>query len=502
MLEGAAAGVEQEQKIAINKKIQLNIDYLNKRLCLGENNFDVILKELHIGGKKAVLLFVDGLTNNDLAAFILRTLLAVRREDIIPSTLEKLLLRVVPFIEVTPVNDMEEAIREALAGPMILFVEGERQALSIDTREYPVRAPDEPDIEKVTRGSRDGFVETLMFNIALIRRRIRDPQLRVEAIKAGRRSYTDIAVMYIEDIAHPAIIDQVRSKLGKIDIDALPMAEKTVKEFISRSFWNPFPEVRYTERPDVAAAHLNEGHVIIIVDTSPAAIIVPVTLFHHLQHAEEFRHDPVIGTYMRWVRMIGILLSFVLIPVWLLLAMEPQYLPGWLEFVGPRDTDMAIPLFLQFVIAHFGLDLVRMASIHTPSPFATALGLVGALLIGQIAVDVGFFAPEVLLYTGLVALGIFSTPSWELSMANRVILLFLIVITGLLRLPGMLLGYGLLLLLLLTTRSFGFPYLWPLLPLNFKALLAVVIRRPIPIQLVRPSLLKTRDKDRTGSHRD
>lgn len=490
--------VEEKKEAAISKKIELNIAYLNSRLGLGEKNFDVILKDVNIGGKKAALLFVDGLTNDDLAAFILRTLLGVKREDIIPSTLEKLLLRVVPFMEVTPVNDMEEAIREALAGPMVLFVDGERQALLIDTREYPVRAPDEPDIEKVTRGSRDGFVETLVFNIALIRRRIRDPQLRVEAIKAGRRSYTDIAVMYIEDIAHPEIVELVRSKIKKIDIDTLPMAEKSVKEFISRSFWNPFPEVRYTERPDVAAVHLSEGHVIIVVDTSPAALIVPVTLFHHMQHAEEARHDPVIGTYVRWVRMLGIFLSFVMIPVWLLFAEEPQYRPEWLDFIGPRDADMAIPLFIQFLIAHFGLDLVRMASIHTPSPFATALGLVGALLIGQIAVDVGFFAPEVLLYTGLVALGIFSTPSWELSMANRVILLFLILLTGLLRLPGMLLGFGLVLLILLTTRSFGFPYLWPLIPLNLKALLAVLVRRPIPIQLIRPQFLRTRDRDRTG----
>lgn len=483
-------------KQEIEKKLSRNIDYLNKRLDLGAENFDVILKELVIGGKKAALLFVDGFTNNELSTLILRTLLTAKREEIIPGTLDKLLREIIPFVEITPVDDLEEAIRETLAGPMALFIDGEKRALLIDTREYPVRAPEEPDIEKITRGSRDGFVETMIFNITLIRRRIMDPQLRVEAIKAGRRSVSDVAIVYIKDIARLELVEQIRKRIKKIDIDALPMAEKSVEEFITRSYWNPFPEVRYTERPDVAATHLMEGHVIIITDTSPSVMIAPVTFFHHLQHAEEYRHDPITGTYIRWVRVLGIFLSFILIPLWLLLAMEPRYLPEALKFIGPKDQ-ASVPLYLQFIFAHFGLDLIRMASIHTPSPFATALGLVGAVLIGQIAVEVGFFVPEVLLYTGLVAIGVFSTPSWELSMANRVVLLVLILLTGLLRLPGLLLGIALVLARLLTTRSFGFPYLWPLIPLDLKALLSIIIRRPIPLSLYRPGYLGIRDADRT-----
>ncbi len=481
----------------ISKKLEENIAYLKERLEIGDSNFDVILKEVLIGGKKAALLFIDGFTSGELSTFILRAILNVKREDIIPGTLDKLMREIIPYAEVTPINDLEEAIRETLAGPMILFVDGERQALAIDTREYPVRAPEEPDIEKVTRGSRDGFVETLIFNISLIRRRIRDPQLRVEPIKVGQRSVTDVAIMYINDIAQPQIVEQIRKRINNIDVDALPMAEKSVEEFITGTFWNPFPEVRYTERPDVAAAHLVEGHVIIIVDTSPSVMIAPVTFFHHLQHAEEFRHDAIIGTYIRWIRMIGVLLSFILIPVWILLAEEPRYLPEFLEFIGPRD-EAVIPLYLQFAIAHFGLDLVRMASIHTPAPFATALGLVGALLIGQIAVDVGFFVPEVLLYTGLVALGIFSTPSWELSMANRVVLLLLIISTGLFGLPGLLGGLFLVFLRIGTTHSFGFPYLWPLIPFNAKAFLSIIVRRPMPVSRIRPSFLRVKDKDRAG----
>ena len=489
-----------EVKTEISKKLSENIQYLNERLAIGEKNFDIILKEIVIGGKKAALLFIDGFTSNDISTLILQTILSVRREDIFPGILDKLLHHLIPYVEVTPINDLEEAIRETLAGPMLLLVDGERQGLLIDIRQYPARSPQEPDIERITRGSRDGFVETLVFNISLIRRRIRDPKLRVEAIKAGRRSVTDVAIMYIEDIAHPGIVENVRSRIKNIQVDALPMAEKSVEEFITAgSHWNPFPAVRYTERPDVAATHLIEGHVVIIIDTSPSVMIAPVTFFHHLQHAEESRQNPISGTYVRWVRLIGIFISFVIIPLWMLLVLEPQYLPEPLAFIGPKEKELSIPLFVQFIIAHFGLDLVRMASIHTPSPFATALGLVGALLIVQIAVEDGVFLSEVLLYTGLVALGVFSTPSYELSMANRVILLVMIVLTGVFRLPGFLGGIALILLRLFTTRSFGFPYMWPLYPFNLKALLSIFVRRPIPLEQARPSYLRTRDADRAKS---
>ncbi len=481
---------------AIFKKLEQNKAYLQERLELGDKNFDLILKEFKVGGKNALLLSVDGLTNNEVSVFIIKSLLQVPREQIATNPMEKLLNEIIPFGETSPVDELEEAIRQVLAGPMLLLIDGERQGLLIDTREYPARNPEEPDIEKITRGSRDGFVETLVFNVALIRRRIRDPQLRCEIMGAGRRSVTDIVIMYIKDVANAQIVEHVRSRIEKIDIDALPMAEKTVEEFITRSFWNPFPVIRYTERPDVTANHLIEGHVIIIVDTSPSVMIVPVTLFHLLQHAEEFRQNPVIGTYIRWVRLLGAFLSILLIPLWLLLATHPDFMPKSLQFIGPKEK-ASIPIYLQFIFAHFGLDLVRLASIHTPSPFATALGLVGALLIGQIAVSVGFFTPEVLLYTGLVALGVFAQPSWELSLANRVVLLMLILLTGLFSLPGLILGLLLIFIRLLTTKSFGFPYLWPLIPFNLKALLLIFYRRPIPMQLYRPRWLQTKDSDRT-----
>lgn len=455
-------------------------------------SFDVLIREFKLGRKKAAFVLIDGFTNADNLIMIMRSLMQARHEEIVPHTLDKVCMELLPYGELSPVDDLEEAIVELLSGPVLLFIDGEKKALVLDIRQYPARSPDEPDIEKVTRGSQDGFVETLVFNVTLIRRRIRDPRLRTEIFRIGSRSLSEVVLIYIEDIVNPAIVEKVKERLSGIDVDGLPMAEKTVEEYITGGMWNPFPLVRYTERPDVAAVHLLEGHVCLIVDTSPAVMIAPVTLFHHIQHAEEFRHNPIIGIYVRWVRIFGILLSIFLVPIWLLVADNPELLPPALNFIGPKE-EPNIPLFIQFIFANLGLDLLRLASIHTPSPLATALGLVGAILIGQIAVDVGLFVPEVLLYIGLVAIGVFSTPSWELGLANRLVHLMLLVLTGLFGLAGFLGGVVLLLVKLVLSRSFGVPYLWPLFPLDFPALLSVLLRKPVPLKRFRPAFLHTGD---------
>lgn len=482
-----------QDKTFVYPKIEDNIEYFRKELGIGVS-FDVLLREFKIGRKKVAFIFLDGFANGEVIIYIMQTLLDAKQEDIVPNPLEKITLKMLPYGEITFVDNLEEAANEVLGGPLIFLIDGEKKFIILDIRQYPGRQPEEPDIEKVTRGSRDGFVETLLFNVALIRRRIRDPKLRIEAVTIGSRSLTDVALIYVKDIINPGILEEIRSRLLKIDVDGLPMAEKTVEEFITADFWNPFPEVRYTERPDVAAVHLLEGHVCIIVDTSPSVMIAPVTYFHHVQHAEEFRHNPIVGIYIRWVRLLGIILSVLLVPTWLLLVDYSQMLPESFQFIGPKEESV-LPLFIQFILANIGLDLLRMASIHTPSPLATALGLVGALLIGEIAVTVGIFVPEVLLYIGLVAVGIFSTPSWELGLANRLVHLLLLLLTGLFKVYGFAAGLLIVFVRLATTRSFGLPYLWPLLPFNGKALFCVLFRKPVPIKGFRPSFLKTRDTD-------
>lgn len=478
----------------VNKKIEFNIKNAQEKLGIGVS-FDLILKELNIGGKKSVLLFIDGFAKDDIMFWLLQHLLKINRQDLIVNTIDKLLHKEIAYLEVELEDNLDKLYLAVLSGSLILFMDGETSALIIDAREYPARSPEEPDIERVTRGSRDGFVETLIFNTALIRRRIRDPGLRIELFQVGKRSVTDIALVYINDIANPDLTQKIKNAITKIEIDGLPMAEKTLEEFLVKGNWNPFPQVRYTERPDVAAVHILEGHVAIIVDTSPSVILAPATLFHHLQHAEEYRQNAAVGAYLRWVRFLGVIISLFLPAVWLTMVTQRTVLPPSLEFLGPKESGN-IPLGIQFLAAELGLDLIRMASIHTPSPLATALGLIAAFMIGEIAIKVGLFSSEVIMYLSIAAIGGFATPSYELSLAIRIWRLLLLILVFLFKLPGLVGGTVLLFLLLITTNSFGFPYLWPLIPFNLKALWDIFLRRPVPLKNFRPNLLRTIDPDR------
>ena len=348
----------------------------------------------------------------------------------------------IPYIEVSSETKIDELLYAVLSGSILLIIDGCKEGFVIDARTYPACGPEESEIERVVRGSRDGFTETIVFNTALIRRRIRDPKLRIELLRVGKRSKADVGVIYIKDIANPEIIQTIKDKIVAIEVDEIPMAEKSLEELIVPGrIWNPFPKVRYTERPDVAAHHLFEGHVLVIVDTSPSVIIAPVTYFHHVQHAEEYRQTPAVGAYIRWLRFAAVIASVYLTPLWLLFALSPELLPESLAFIGPNEVGH-VPLFLQFVLADLSLDLMRMAAIHTPSPLATALGVIAALLMGDIAVEIGLFIPEVILYTALVAIGSFCTPSYEMAMANRLARLFILFGTGWFRLPSIDLGWS------------------------------------------------------------
>jgi stage V sporulation protein AF len=485
----------QETRTPLSNSLKVNLEELDRRLDFARN-FDLVKRELVIGGRHAALLFVNGLVSGEQLALVLQEFPEIGPAELKIDTFRKVFYKYIASGQVTEVRTVEEVIISFLSGPVALLIDKEPRAVIVDVRQYPARAPDESDLEKVTRGSRDGFMETLVLNTALVRRRIRDPRLRLEHLSVGTRSRTDIALAYIEDIAKPDIVRSVREKINKINIDGIPMAEKSVEELITPgSYWNPFPRVRYTERPDVAAAHLLDGHVVVMVDTSPSVMILPVTMFHHLQHAEEFRQNPTVGVYTRWVRYGGVFISVVLTPLWLLVALEPQLLPANLNFIGPREAG-AVPLFLQFFLAEVAVDMIRVATIHTPSPIATSTGIIGAILLGQLAAQVGLFVPEVVLYVAAAAIGTFLTPSFELAQANRLARLFILVLTGFFRLPGFIIGVVVTFILLVTARSFGVPYLWPLIPFNFRALGHVLVRPPVAVQHSRPVMLQPLDPDR------
>jgi stage V sporulation protein AF len=367
--------------------------------------------------------------------------------------------------------------------------------LMLDTKSFPIRMPEEPSLERVVRGSRDGFVETLLMNVSLVRRRLRDPKLRLENIRVGERTRSDVCVAYIEDIADKELVESIRDKIKSVNLDGIPLADKQLEEAMVKRGWNPYPLVRYSERPDVVAAQLLEGSVAVFVDTSPSVMILPTTFFDLVQHAEENRQAPFIGTYLRWLRYCGIMASLFLVPVWLLFAMNPQLLPPSLDFIGPSNISK-LPLFLQFLLAEAGIDLMRMAAIHTPTPLAMAISLVSAVLVGDIAVKTGLFINEVILYMAIAAIGMFATPSYELSLANRIVRLMLICIVAAFNIPGLVVGWTIIFVTLVMQRSFNRPYMWPFIPFDPNGLLNIIFRLPVLDNRKRPNLLRPKQRDK------
>jgi len=487
---GADAG---EGEVSAN--LDENIAFLKEKLGAGES-FDVLYRVLEFGGKRAAFFYINNLIPQVQGTLLMHYWDALSEEELSVDALHRFFHRHADTIQADTSRSWNKVITSILSGPMVLFIDGVDQAVILDIRSYPVRSIQEPELEKVERGSRDGFVETMSFNVVLIRRRLRDPNLRMEIMQVGRRSRTDVCVSYIKDIANPELVRAVKDRIKKIDIDGLPMAERALAEMLAiKNNWNPFPRVRYTERPDVATIHLLEGHVLILVDTTACVMITPATFWHHLQHAEEYHAAPLVGTFIRWVRYLAVFASVFLTPLWLLVALEPSLLPAALKFIGPSHPGK-VPLLLQFLIADLAVDMIRQATLHIDTALATAVGIVAAVVVGQYAAQIGLLDPEVIIYTAVAAVGTFLTPSYELSMANRLVRLFLLILTGFFHLPGLVMGTLAVFILLAGSRSFGVPYLWPLVPFSWPAFKAVLLRSPVPVSDIRPRALHPRDATR------
>lgn len=487
---------KEVKKKMFSTSLTENEEVLKKRLGIGKS-FDVGVRKLTLFQCDIAIYFVNGLVDDQSVTQILRELMSISAEANSRRTdhVKEVIKNYFAHVQVEEVESMDECITQVLSGLIFVVIDGESQALVADVRSYPGRGPEEPDTERVVRGARDGYTENIVLNTGLTRRRIRDERLRQEIIRVGTRSKTDVCITYIEGIANPELVAKLKKELKAIHIDGITMADKVIEEYIVKQGVNPFPLVRYTERPDVAATHVFEGHVLILVDTSPSVIITPVTLFHHIQHAEEYRQSAAVGTFLRWMRFIGILFSLFIVPFWLLLAMNQDLLPAALDFIGVNE-EKNIPLAVQIVFAEMGIELLRMAAIHTPSPLATALGLIAAMLIGDMAIEVGYFTPEVILYVALGAMGMFATPSYELGVALRIIRYVMIISVVFFGVLGLVLSVFMLFMTLVMTRPLNRPYMWPFLPFDPPALAQILFRTTVPSVRWRPSIVHPRDKVR------
>ena len=456
------------------------IDRLSRKLRVGAS-FDLMSRPVSVGGRLATLFFVDGFTKDEVLSRMLQYLTDVTPEAMGDMTsADEFATRYITYTEVDLTADFDKTVTAVLSGTTALVVEGLDRILLIDARTYPVRGVSEPETDRVLRGSRDGLVETLVFNAALIRRRLRDPALTLEVIQVGRISSTDVCICYMADRVDKTYLKRVRERLKNITIPALTMGQESLAECLLRGQWyNPFPRIRYTERPDSAAAGIAEGQIVLLVDNSPAAMVLPTSIFDFAQDTNDFYFPPIVGSYLRFVRGLIFVTTLFLTPVWYWLMQNPDRIPPALAFI--RIEEMGpIPLIVQLLLVELLIDAIKLAALNTPSSLSNALSLVGALVFGEFAVQAGIFSSELLAYMAFVAIASFTQPSHELTYAFKLFRILFLLCTWLLRGWGLLLGMGIMAVVLVTTRTaVGGRYLYPVIPFNGTALLRLLFRQPI-----------------------
>ncbi len=464
----------------LTSKLSENQKALDTLLGAGRN-YDVISRDLYIGQWKGRLYVIDGYGDDGVIERITSFLLGQGAQlGQGTKNMQEFIDRCVTFCEVDCENNLDKILTGAFLGKTILLLEGFDYCAMIDAKKFPGRSVEEPSDGKVLRGSHDGFTETLVQNTALLRRRIRDPNLTLENHKVGGRSRTDVVIAYMENQVNRAELEELRQKLAAIDVSSIAMSQESVAEAIVKPQWyNPFPKVRYTERPDTATACIMEGSIVLFVDNSPSVMLLPTSLFDFMEEANDYYFPPLVGTYLRYLRIIVMLLALFITPVWYLLVKDPARVPEYLAFIVPEEPG-SVPLLLQLLLLDFVVDLLKLASLNTPDALSNSFSMLGALILGDFAVQARWLVPEVLVYMAFVAIANFAQPSFELGYALKLTRMVFLILVALFDVWGLAAGTaGFLLMLAATKPILGRGYLYPICPFDAKALGRLLVRQPI-----------------------
>ena len=464
----------------LTKSLGENQRALDELLGVGRN-YDVINRDLYVGSRKGRLYVIDGYGDDGVTERIISFLLG-RGGDLAADAvdMQDFIDRCVTFCEVDCENNMDKILKGAFIGKTILLLEGFDYCAMIDAKQFPSRNVEEPSDGKVLRGSHDGFTETMVQNTALLRRRIRDSHFTLESHQVGGRSRTDVVLAYMDNQANPKDLEELRQKLEKIDVGSIAMSQESVAEAIVKPQWyNPFPKVRYTERPDTATACIMEGSIVLLVDNSPSVMILPTSLFDFMEEANDYYFPPLIGTYLRYLRMVVLLLALFITPVWYLLVKDAGRVPDALQFIVPEEPG-SVPLLVQLLLLDFVVDLLKLASLNTPDALSNSFSMLGALILGDFAVQARWMVPEVLVYMAFVAIANFAQPSFELGYALKLVRMLFLILVAAFDVWGLIGGIvGLFLLLVSTKPILGRGYLYPLIPFDGKAMGRLLVRQPI-----------------------
>lgn len=452
---------------------------LNAKLRVDES-CDIMRRELTLADRRAAIYYVDGFVKSELLQKLLVHLMSLAElGDGAADSAAAAARSAVPSIEVSITDDADRIAFCVMSGCSALLSECfGSYAILIDARAYPTRSISEPENDRVLRGSRDGFVETLLFNTAMLRRRIRDTSLTIRYINAGKRTQTDMALCYMADSADSSYVAELVHRLENLNTESIALGHQSIAEALIHDKWyNPFPKLRSTERPDAACATLLEGGIILLCDNSPEAMIFPSCILDFLQETDDYYFPPLTGSYLRIVRHVIFWLTMLLTPLWYLAQRHAQLLPDALAFIVPKQPG-EIPIIAQLFLTEFAIDGLKLASLNTPNMLSGSLSVVGGLLLGDFAVTVGWLAPDVILYTAFVAIANFTQQSYELGYAFKFMRMLLLLLTALLDWVGLILGLLLAAVLIATNRTVNGKrnYLYPLIPFNARALKRLLIR--------------------------
>lgn len=471
---------------------------------------DVVFREFVFAqdeSLKLALVYVDGLVDRAMAGDLIVRALALEVPMAAPGikigaggALEFIKQQGLCVHQVGETRRLPEAVQAVLSGDAVLLVDGYDTALINGIRHWEKRNITDPEAEPTVRGPREAFVETLRVNTSLIRRRIKNPNLKIEALRLGEVTKTEVALLYIEGVAPPKVVEEVKSRLNKIKVDYV-LESGNVEELIEDNPFSVFPTVNHTEKPDRVAAMLLEGRVAILVDGTPFALTVPNLFVEYLQASEDYYERFIFSSAVRLIRFLSMTASLVLPSLYIgVVSFHPELLPTTLLLsIAAQREAVPFPIFVEALIMEIAFEILREAGIRLPRPIGQAVSIVGALVVGEAAVRAGLVAAATVIVVALTGIASF-TFAYSASIAFRILRFLLLAASAAMGLFGLITGLAVIGIHLCGLRSFGVPYLYPLVPVVVPDLKDTFVRAPVWAMLTRPRLLarfnqKRMDKD-------
>ena len=445
-----------------------------------QNCSDVIFRSFFLFGKtRAMIIYIEGLSDIEgIENFVLIPFMQETGNETKP--LNELLEKEIPVSKAKKVRLVADCIESISNGNPILLIEGEMDGYSLGLAKWEKRSIEEPVAEGGIRGPREGFNESLGVATSLLRRIIKSPALKMQSMKIGRYTSTNVVVSYIEGIADQSLIDEIANRLKRIDIDGI-LESAYIEELIEDNPYSPFPQIMTTERPDIACSNLLEGRAVILVEGTPFCLIAPISFFSLLQSQEDYYGRFIIGTIIRWLRYLFLGLSLLLPSVYIaVLTFHHEMVPSQLllSMASSRET-VPFPAIIEVLLMEVSFEALREAGIRLPKQIGSAVSIVGALVIGQAAVQAGIVSAPMVIVVAITGIASFMIPRYTAGIAIRMLRFPIMLLAACLGLLGVMMGIIAIAIHLCTLRSFGEPYLAPLAPLKGKELKDVLWRSPL-----------------------